>query len=371
MSDRLRRARLAVMNSTLPAAPKAPRSLTDVARECLDSGTKSHVLFVIDGLGMSALREYAAHARTLSRGLTKADAALSVTPTTTASAITSIVTGVAPGQHGVIGYSAFDPTVNRPRNNLQDWQGVDIPAFQPEPTMFERAVARGRPAFALGPTRFAGSGFSDVTLRGAEFVGEADTGERVRRAYDLAREFPGAFIYCYFDAVDHAGHGHGLGSARWLAELEDVDAALTQPIPRDTSVTVTSDHGMVNVPEHRHDVIEPRDARLDGVRWLIGEPRFVQVYLEEGIEPRDAARRWENACGDRAHVLTRTAAIEAGIFGAVRPDVVPRIGDVIAIARGSYALYDGRDTTGQGRSMVGQHGAMTPEERLVPFLRWA
>lgn len=359
------------MNPTLPAAPKAPRSLTEIASECLARPGMSQVLIVIDGLGVSSLREFSAHARHLAKGFTKADTALSVMPSTTASALTSIVTGVAPGQHGVIGYSAFDPTVSRPRNNLQDWQGVDVGAFQPEPTLFQQFVARGDRAFAVGPPRFAGSGFSEVTLRGAEFVGVNDSGERVRRAYELAREHPGAFVYCYFDAVDHAGHGHGVGSPKWLAALEDVDAAVSLPIPREVGVHVTSDHGMVNVPEHRHDLLERGDPRLDGVRWAIGEPRFVQVYLESDAAAHEVARVWAERCADRAWVFTRDEAVSRGLFGPVRPEVLPRIGEVLALARGSHAIYDGRDTSKQGRTMVGQHGSISPEELLVPYFRWA
>lgn len=359
------------MNPTLPAAPKAPRSLTDVAAECLTPDRRSRVLIVIDGLGMHALRQYAAHARHLSKGITKADTALSVAPSTTASAITSILTGAAPGQHGVIGYSAFDPTLGRPRNNLQDWGGVDVAAFQPIPTIFERHTAAGSRAFAVVPPHFVGSGFTEVSLRGAELVGEPDVALRVERAYALAREHSGALVYCYFDAVDHAGHGHGLGSPRWLAALEDVDAAVSAPIPRDVLVTVTSDHGMVNVPEHRHDVIEPDDARFEGVAWTVGEPRFVQVYVQPDANIDDVARVWAERCGDRADVLTRETAIARGLFGTVRPDVISRIGDVLAIARGNNALYDGRDAAKQGRMMVGQHGALSAEERLVPYLRWA
>ncbi len=359
------------MGSTLPASVKAPRSLTDVASDCLADPTRSQVLIVIDGLGVSTLREYAGHARQLAKGFTKADVARSVTPTTTASALTSILTGATPGQHGVIGYSAYDPTLGRPRMNLQDWHGVDTVAFQPVPTVFEQAAAQGRRAFAIGPAHFAGSGFSSVTLRGSEFVAEADVADRLARAYELAREYPGAFVYCYFDSVDHAGHGHGIGSEKWLVALEAVDRALSRAIPRNTGVLVTSDHGMVNVPEHRQHVIEPGDARFDGVRWMIGEPRFVQVYLDEGADINEVGRVWVERCGTHADVLTRDEAIGAGLFGTVREGVAERVGDLLAIARGSWAFYDGRDTTKQGRSMIGQHGALTPEEQLVPYLRWA
>ena len=44
-------------------------------------------------------------------------------------------------------------------------------------------------------------------------------------------------------------------------------------------------------------------------------------------------------------------------------------GDVLAIARGTWAVYDGTAADQRGRGMVGQHGALTPEERQVPVIR--
>src|SRR5437879_12878658 len=60
------------------------------------------VLLVLDGLGWSAVQD---HAHLMPR-LTGMDGAAitTVTPSTTATALTSIATGLAPAQHGVVGY---------------------------------------------------------------------------------------------------------------------------------------------------------------------------------------------------------------------------------------------------------------------------
>jgi hypothetical protein len=68
-------------------------------------------------------------------------------------------------------------------------------------------------------------------------------------------------------------------------------------------------------------------------------------------------------------VVTRSEAIEAGWFGEVLPEVVPRIGDLLVAARKNIAYYDARPgASAGGRSMVGQHGSWSPAERRVPLI---
>ena len=50
-------------------------------------------------------------------------------------------------------------------------------------------------------------------------------------------------------------------------------------------------------------------------------------------------------------------------------DVAPRIGDVIVAARKAVAYYQ-HEHDG-GRSMIGQHGSISPDELRDPLLRFA
>ena len=66
--------------------------------------------------------------------------------------------------------------------------------------------------------------------------------------------------------------------------------------------------------------------------------------------------------------MTRDEAIEAGWFGARVADTVrPRIGDVVAAARGSAAMVRRAVEPGES-ALIGHHGSLTPAEQLVPLL---
>ena len=62
-------------------------------------------------------------------------------------------------------------------------------------------------------------------------------------------------------------------------------------------------------------------------------------------------------------------ATDAGLFGPMSPDVLPRLGDVIVAARSGIAYYDDRLADKGPQRMVGQHGSLTDEERTVPLIR--
>ncbi|GAA5151691.1 alkaline phosphatase family protein [Microbacterium pseudoresistens] len=365
----------------LPAVPPSARSITGVADDLLGAVTgtgsslprvRSAVLVVVDGLGMAQLRAHAGHARCLAAATARGDVAYSVFPSTTAAALTSLLTGVAPGTHGLVGYRVLDRERRRLVNQLSGWEHerIDAAQWQREPTIFERATAAGHPAFAVGLAAYAHSGFSSATLRGARFESEKSAAERVERAIQLADENDGALVYCYLPEADKAGHKHGVDSGEWVAALEEIDAALSVALPADVGMLVTADHGMIDVPRHRHLIIEEGDPMLAGVTHIGGEPRMLHVYLDAAARTDEATAVWRAGTGAAADVHTRDEAIATGMFGtSVTPEASSRIGDLLVAARGTWALYDGTDADQTSQGMIGQHGSLTPEELRVPYTR--
>lgn len=364
----------------LPPESSAARSVAGVADDMFaalrgESGVlpraESVVLVLIDGLGAISLRAHAGHARALTTGMAKKDVAHSVFPSTTAAALTTLLTGVWPGQHGLVGYRVLDPSRGILVNQLTGWEaeGLDPATWQASPTVFERAAAEGRPTFAVGVAAYAGSGFTRATLRGAEFVAAQTPAERVAAAYDLAERHPGSLVYCYLPEADKAGHRYGVDSGHWVAALEEIDAALSRRVPLGVGVLVTSDHGMVDVPAHRQVVLEAE--HLEGVALVGGEPRMLHLYLDPDADAEAVSSRLTADLDGLADVGTRRTAIDAGLFGPVITSAAAsRIGDVLVVSRNNHAVYDGTAHDQRNRGMIGQHGGLTPEERQVPLLRF-
>lgn len=365
----------------LPSSLDSTRNIAGVAPQLLASlrdgsaalaAVRSVVLVVIDGLGAIPLRAHAGHARTLTGAMSKKDVAGSVFPTTTAAALTSLLTGVAPGRHGMVGYRVLDPEQDALVNQLTEWEsvGVDPLVWQPMPTVFEQATAAGHPAFAVGFPEYAGTGFTRATLRGAEFRSAQSPSDRVALAWELADAHDGAIVYCYLPDVDKAGHKHGVDSSEWVRALEDIDAALALRIPDGVGVLVTADHGMVDVPRRRQLILDAAGGWHDGIRHIGGEPRMLHVYLEPDADLPAILTRWRRDLEGTADVTSRTEAIDAGMFGPETTDAArARMGDLMVAARSNFAIYDGEAEDQRGRGMIGQHGSLTLEEWRVPFIR--
>jgi len=370
------------MTISLPAAAPGTRSLTGVLPQlvaALSGGSewfapaRSAIVFTVDGLGDHNLRARRGHARFLSAHRTKKDIAHTVFPSTTATALTGLLTGAVAGEHGIVGYRARVPGTDAVVNQLKGWDehAIDPATWQRAEPIFAREAAQGRPCFVVTKPAFASSGFTRATSRGAQMQTADTARERAALAAELASRHPGALVYVYTPDLDRVGHKHGVASEQWSAALEEVDGAvrvLSDGLPADVGAVVTADHGMVDVPRHRQMLLGDGDALLEGVRLIGGEPRMLHLYAEDGAA--DAVHeRWAEAEGGRSWVMTRDEAIEAGLFGRVDAAVRGRIGDVLIAARAGIVYYDDRLDDKAAQKMVGQHGSLSAEETTVPLIR--
>jgi hypothetical protein len=109
------------------------------------------------------------------------------------------------------------------------------------------------------------------------------------------------------------------------------------------------------------------ESLLEGVQAIGGEARARHVYASDGAED-DVLAAWQQTLAERAWVVSGEEAIAAGWFGErVRDDVRPRIGDVVAAARGSAAVIR-RTVEPLESSLIGHHGSLTSAEQRVPLL---
>ena len=334
---------------------------------------ESAIIVLLDGLGARNLQAHSGHARFLAASMGKRDTAQTVFPSTTAAALSSLLTGVQPGVHGIVGYRARVPERDIVANQLTGWEdvGLDPLTWQRSVPLFEREALAGRRTFVVSDQKYAGSGFTAATMRGAEFSGAPTLDERLAQATTLATAHPGSLTYVYSSQLDAVGHKFGIASARWIENLEAVDAALTRfaaALPARVGAIVTADHGMIDVSAQKHVLLRAGDERLGGRRHVAGEPRVPNRYAEPGAEEALLAT-WQRREGHRSWVLSRDEAIVADLFGDVAPEVAPRIGDVLVAARAHIAYYDDRLQDKRAQLMVGQHGSLTDEERTVPLVR--
>ena len=334
---------------------------------------RSAVVVLVDGLGDELLGARGGHAPFLRSIRSGAGVGRSVDcgfPSTTATSMGTFGTARRAGVHGLVGMNVLAPELDVVFSELAWDPRVDPIAWQPERTVFEDLAATGLPVVMIAPHYFDGSGLTLAALRGARFVAAQALHHRVDAALAALAASPRALVYLYWGELDKVGHVHGCDSWEWGQELERVDAELarlTRGVGPDVLVTVTADHGMLDVPhEERVDLaIEPELRR--GLRHVGGEARALHLYCEPGAADA-VARAWCERLEPAVEIIPRGEAVRRGWFGPVAPRVLPRIGDLLAVALTRIAVVDSDTARPELLRLIGQHGARTREESLVPVL---
>jgi predicted AlkP superfamily pyrophosphatase or phosphodiesterase len=324
------------------------------------------VLLVLDGLGAEQLQARAVLAPVLAAG--EGRTITSVAPSTTAAALTTLVTGKVPAQHGVVGYRvALDGKVM----NVLQWalDGKDarvaVPAHEFQPCTSFPGAPEPVPVvtrYDYGPTGFTAAHLGAVDLHSWYTPAGLVTG--VRQLVTSGAPF----VYSYYEGIDKVAHAQGLGE-HYDDELRAVDRLVgdvLSVLPAGAALVVTADHGQVEVGAS----IEVLGSEImRDVTLISGEGRFRWLHVRPGAASHVAAAACE-LYGSEAWVRTREQIIEEGWLGGVpSAAVAARLGDVALVPFTPMAFLDPADT-GELRLMA-RHGSLTPDEMLVPLLAWS
>ncbi|MBC7374959.1 MAG: alkaline phosphatase family protein, partial [Frankiales bacterium] len=337
--------------------------------------TARAVVLLVDGLGLELLDRHRDRAPFLS-SLTSTRLTAGF-PSTTATSLASLGTGLPPGEHGVTGYTSWAPEADAVVGWLtwttgqQDLREQLVPEqVVPGLTVFERAERAGVAVTVAAPAAFEGSGLTRAVLRGGRYRGAVTPGDAVAHAVTGSRLGRRSLVYCYTPDLDLIGHVRGTAGEAWAEQLALVDAfaeQLAARLPPGTVLHVTGDHGMVDVaPGDRVDY-DTSPVLQQGVRVLAGEPRMRHVHVAPGAVA-DVQATWEAELGDRAMVVRRQQAIDAGLLGpVVTPAAEARIGELLVIATGGLAIVRSQ-VERLASGLLGHHGALSEAELAVPLL---
>ena len=359
----------------LPRAPKDVGRLSDVLISALGAITggeanrlklqrvKSAVVVLIDGLGLVNLQQNSGHARNLTRML-EASGSQGIRcgfPSTTAVSLVSLGTGLRAGEHGILGYRVLD-AADKPKNMLTGWENdEEARSWQPNETVFELAVKAGVVAHMVASPEYAATGFTALSMSGANFSGVADLNDRVLAAQAIAKT-NGTICYLYFAELDQAAHRFGVDSKQWRETLEAIDSAIAL-LRGDFGVLVTADHGIVDVEVSGQIYLEDIPGFSDAASFAVGDPRALFAY-GDAVGARTALQ----LAGTQVYAVTPEELIA---LGWIAPELrtMGKAPDLVIIAKPGYACYDRRTANPRSLAMVGQHGGISDEEMRVPLIR--
>ena len=324
------------------------------------------LLLVLDGLGWLQLRDRTEVAPTLTD--MAGGPITTVAPSTTAAALTSISTGLPPGEHGVVGYriavgGSSGPPHGEILNALRWSTGNGDARRRHDPRLFQPCEMFGsqRPP-VVTRAQFADSGFTAAHLSDTRLFGYADRVGLVDQVLGaFAREEP--FVYAYWDDIDRTAHEFGLAE-RYNDELAACDAMVAEllhRLPAGTAVVVTADHGQVHVGERLIHLPAEVTGLVDGQS---GEARFRWLHSRPGAAS-DLLAAAHQAFDHVGWVRSVDEVVSAGWLGdRVTSTARGRLGDVAVVARDPVAFVDPAEAS--SIELIGRHGSLTADEMLVP-----
>ncbi len=332
-------------------------------------GARRIAVLLVDGLGADLIRAHPDLAPTLAAMAGPAGDISAPCPSTTPVSLATLGTGLPPGSHGILGFVTAVPGEDRTLNHVA-WRDDPAPEqWQARRTVFEQAADDGVAVAAVGPYTFRGSGLTRAVYRGAGYPGSVGPGDLNALMAEALAAAARTLVYGYVAELDLTGHVRGVDSPSWRAQLALVDRSVEQlvdSLPDDAALLVTADHGMLDVPAGTRLDLDRQPELDEGVRLLAGEPRARYVHTDDGAAD-DVLARWRAVLGDRAWVASRDEAVESGVFGPVDDALAARIGDVVVLARGTWAMTATEREPGPS-GLIGYHGSLTATESAIPLL---
>lgn len=380
---------------------EASPPLTLVNHDRLPQNPRQVVFIFLDAFGWSFFQRY----RERSPFLRRIDQAGSVTkltsqfPSTTSAHVTTLLSALPVGRHGVFEWNYYEPQLDAVITPLLfSFAGDKAPGtlatvgakpedILPTESLGQRLKAGGVTTYAFLHQSYAGSPYNALVNRNDRLIpyktfSEALTNLRLR----LESQQGPAFYFLYFDAIDSICHDYGPASPQVEAEIEACLAALTRWLERgvrtsggDTLLLVTADHGQTAVTPATAIYLNhlPDFSRLETLlrrnargQLLVpaGSPRDMFLYVRDGCvdEAQDLLSRW---LAGRADVVRVADLIEQGFFGPppVADTFRARAGDLVILPHAGESVWWYEKDRFEQR-FYGHHGGLSTEEMEIPLL---
>jgi predicted AlkP superfamily pyrophosphatase or phosphodiesterase len=344
-------------------------------------GAPDHLVFVLaDGLGMNFVDKMDSSSFIPGHLATEM---LTVFPSTTPAAMTTLATGKWPCQHAVVGWHTYVPafddvsTIIRYQRTSDEKQltelGVAPEQVYPMPSQLRRGK---RDSLLLQPDFIAGSVYSSYWTGGAATEGYEKLSEAMEAIPKrLVKAQRPTFTYLYTSEVDKSAHDHGAYHAKTWAKVRELDAILEQlaaSLPASARLVVTADHGHLDSQKETSHTITSLDDELIklSTRKPSGDIRVMYLAV-----PEENVRRFQEIFKDRYGddflllTLEEVECLELFGPGPISERTLPRLGSIIAVST-STATLDYRKALGEKDKppAVSHHSGLTPDEMRIPLV---
>lgn len=337
-------------------------------------GEGEHYVFVlVDGLGMSAIELLPADS--FLRSHLKL-ALVTIFPSATTAALTTVATGCWPGEHGVTGWFTYLPDHGLtilPLRFVERFSGIPLDPDEVSPDRVFTAPAQLRSFTSKVQSVVPQQQVGTVTTRhftgGTPAIGYESLEQAVDAVIRRVHEARGRnYTYLYYPGVDSTGHALGPLDPAYHVEVARVDTQLRRlagDLPVSARLVISADHGCIPINETNRERLTDEDGLLTTLLVLpTGEGRTTHHHLRPGRE-QDFLKAFRRRFGERFLLVSKQEAVALNLFGpgSLRAAAQARVGDYIALGLGyQEILPEGMP------ELRGDHGGLTVDEMMVPLV---
>lgn len=318
------------------------------------------VLMLLDGLGISCLKEHLKESDGLRRYLQKE--ITSVFPPTTVAATNAVLSGKPPLVTGYVGWVQY---FRKEDSNTVVFRNTDF--YHSEKKLTESLQKELEYETIYSQIEKAAKDVKTFELFPSFRPGGFDTfHDQVDRILDISSGDGRTFVYAYWTEPDAFMHQYGVKSPEaheMVGSLNHEYERLIQSAGNDTLIITIADHGLTDVMEL--DVFEHPDFTDCFSRKPSLETRACSFFIKEG-RLQDFANLFKKYYPNRFLLLSRKEVYESKLLGSgIRhPLMDDFIGDYLAVSVSQYSF----SMIPRDPSLKAHHAGLTEEEMMVPLI---
>ena len=308
----------------------------------------------------------------------------SVFPPTTASAITSIMTGRSPLEHGVIGWSLYFKEFGKmidvlPKIESSTGEALgksyDLNAILNIGSIFNKIHlhAPSVELIKITPEYIAGSDFSIATSSPAEIISYKKMSEMFSTIAEAAVEKNGKkLIVSYSVNPDGLEHLNGVYTDTVLNHMvkafNEIKKLADLLRGKNSTIFITADHGLIDIKRYIY-IDEDQDLMDTLIVPIFPEPRFCTFFVKPGRENNflKAISKYQ----DDFLIMSREEFLNRKLLGTGKPHKKTDdfLGNYVAIAK-SKSVFKMRYKQDLRKSIKfkAHHAGLTSDEMYVPLI---
>ena len=358
--------------------------------------SKKIILLLLDGFGYLSWKKYFNDYSFFRMVSEKGDIfpLTSLFPSTTASCLTTLNSGLLPSEHGLPEWNVYFKEIDQviqslPLAPIGDRtpdalvkKGVDPKILFDKETIYDKLNAHNVQSFVFLREGISASAYNRVYLKKCHIISFQSLDDLLEKLVNTIKsEKNRAYFYIYWDEFDGAAHIYGPLSKEYKEELKSFSEGMMGLLQKskrefcDSTLLITADHGEITT--NPKDTIYLNDlpelvknfAVSDHGRPILPSGNVRDVFLHVKEDSLDKMQLFlQEKLAGKAKVIKIKEAFELGLFGIKKPSrrFLDRIGNLLILPHLHVSIWY-EHVPGKKYKHLANHGGLSRQEMLIPF----